>query len=179
MPSGHRIHIYATRQDWTRVLSSLEEAISVKYVPYGNFPTRTVQQIAKFTSLPLLGEALSDSAVLEPKYLVTEKNDSISVRPIQLYNGTTSYAVDLLWNPNALVISFGGLTSSEQALLAGEISTLKWPDPIFQYLSKTVKREFAVVKAFRVGAEAMKLFQAGCRLTNSLQSPPEYDLSLD
>jgi hypothetical protein len=48
---------------------------------------------------------------------------------------------------------------------------------LFRAYANVVTKLFSRIKAFWVGPEARKLLAAGCRLTQSADSPEEYDLT--
>jgi hypothetical protein len=47
---------------------------------------------------------------------------------------------------------------------------------LFRAYSNAIARTFTRIKAFWVGPDAGELLAAGCRLTQSADSPPECDL---
>src|SRR3989304_2597719 len=75
---GQRLLIFATKRDWTTVLSLFEGALSVKYVESGMFPQADPTQYASFHDLPNFGEAMKGDAMQERTYLVIRKDAPIN-----------------------------------------------------------------------------------------------------
>jgi len=172
--------LFATTDDILPVLLDVEKKWRITYTPVGHFDTPAVKSFFSARDLPsLFLGAPYESAVLCPRYLVTELDAVVTSRKIAQDNGVTVWCIDQLENSGSTVISLGGLYE-ESVLLRGEIRTVH-RDPEAKRLQRAfdvgVQKNFTKIKAFRVGRNAEALLDKGVRLTAAKQSPPSYDLS--
>lgn len=178
---GQRLLTFATKGDWTLVLSSLEQVLQVKYVESGMFSDPNPAVYQSFRELPRFGEAVWGEDGAEQRYLILKQDAPIYSRSVRPNTGETRYAMDHDNNLESVIFSPGGLFQKSRAVISGEVSKLsKLPaaEEIFSTLSKLVKKHFPAIQVYRVGAEARMLGTQGYRLTASISSPVEYDLSL-
>ena len=177
---GQRLLTLATKGDWAPVLFSLEQVLQVKYVQSGMFSDPNPAVYESFRELPNFGEAVWGEDGAEQRYLILKRDAPIYSRSVRLNTGETRHAIDHGNNPESAILSPGGLLQKPKAVISGEVSRLsKLPtaEEIFSIVSKLVKKHFPAVKVYRVGAEARLLGTQGYRLTASIGSPVEYDLS--
>jgi len=93
--------------------------------------------------------------------------------------GGTRYAVDQQENPNSITFLHGGFYSN--ILLYGKIGTVsdtKSSKTIFKAFSSIIKSRFRKYDVYYIGPDAEKFSRSGGRLTESAQSPREYDFVL-
>jgi hypothetical protein len=69
----NQILFYATAQDLSRVLSSLEAHKDLQYTPAGLFDSKELQTYLSYRDIPDLGRAFHRSAVANRRYLVSLK----------------------------------------------------------------------------------------------------------
>ena len=101
-------------------------------------------------------------------------------RAVRLNTGEMRHVIDHDNNPESVIFSPGGVFDTQGAVIQGEVSKLSKLDAaenIFRALSKTIKKYFGSIRGCRVGPEARLLHNKGYRLTASIRSPVEYDLS--
>ncbi|HOX07365.1 MAG TPA: hypothetical protein PK280_13260 [Planctomycetota bacterium] len=173
-----QIHFFALKEDILPVLEVVEAQGALKYVLTGNFTKPGLEVYSCGAELPDLGRPTSGSATGCASFLVTGSATPVNVRPIEASDGTTRYCVDQLINSDVVGFSSGGLWS-EDIVLPGRVSTV-WDSDASQGLMKRFKaalrKRFTRVQAFLVGPAALKLLDAGKRLTSGAQCPREYDL---
>lgn len=111
-------------------------------------------------------------------YLVFEAGQRLKVRAVPQRAGGVKYAVDQLENPATITLSTGDRPVADR-LIAGRIATAS-ADPVSRRLMTLFARElrtrFHRIKSYSVGPEAMRMLDAGARLSSLEKSPPEYDL---
>ncbi len=178
-PKGQRFLTFATKNDWTPVLSALEQILSVKYIESGMFPHPSPRVWESFVELPNFGEAVMGDAVQEREYMIMMKDTPIYSRSVRLNTGEMRYVADHGNNPESVIFWPGGIFREQKAVISGEtskLSSLATTEEIFRALSKLIKKHFPAIKAYRVGPEARSLQNEGYRLTSSIHRPIEYDL---
>lgn len=177
---GQRVHTFATKNDWAPVLSALEEALHVKYLESGMFSEPEPATYGTFRALPRFGEAVWGDAVQERRYLILRKDAPLYSSAVRLNTGETRLVADHENNPESVIFSPGGVLQLPKAVIQGEVSKLSRLDTaenIFRTLSKLIKQYFGSTRGCRVGPEARHLHDKGYRLTASISSPVDYDLS--
>jgi len=174
------VHFFATSEDLLPVLEDVERRIPIKYTLTGHLNTPHVESFESAKELPALFQpAPFQSAIACPTYLVTEAATPVTLRPFTLVSGQRQWAVDQLFNPDSVTLSPGGLFG-DNVLLYGRVATAHKTavsGRLLRAYSSAFRKHFAMVKAFRVGAQAEKLLDGGYRLTAAQQCPAEYDLA--
>jgi hypothetical protein len=165
--SKTQIPIYATPEDWLNLVASVSSKRSLKLVKMGLFATPIV-------------EVLDDPRKLEPfaGYLVLDKASEVSTRAIAQRNGDIKHAVDQLDNASSVVLNVGGMADHER-LVAGQLGTVRAEQAaqeLYTLFAREIKKQFVKVKSYYVGPQALRLLDAGARLTPTRKSPQEYDL---
>jgi hypothetical protein len=172
-------YFFATADDLLTVFSRVEGKRDVIYTLMGLFESRPVEAFRGGEELPSLWRAPEGrSTVCCSAYLVTPAGVAVNVRQVPQRGGGMRYAVDQLANPDSMEINHGGRPEAG-VLLAGRVSTCTGTNlsvALFRAYANAIARTFTHVKAFWVGLEARELLAAGCRLTQSADSPIEYDL---
>jgi hypothetical protein len=198
---------FATKSDLTNLAGRIENAIPVKYVRKGVFPTPATEAFSHLTDIPNLGKAASPSAVACDAFLVCAPETIIKLRPLKAvsqssldtrsvqiggkefavdkrsWSGSVDrsrFAIDQLENPDTIVLSTGGAWNGD-TILNGSVGTASKSKAAQEWMNRfhsALKSEFAKIKAFYVGPEALDLLNRGWRLTGAVQSPAEFDLRL-
>src|SRR5512146_246982 len=96
---GSTVLLYATRNDLIPGLTSLEDALPVKYVRSGVFPNKEPIVCETFSGIEDLGTCPTADAVRCAAYLIMPKAADISARSFRLRTGETRYAIDHAENP--------------------------------------------------------------------------------
>jgi hypothetical protein len=171
---------YATKADLLQIFAVAEASTLLKYARTGRYAQPQPPIFASGASIPELGTADNDASIACDSYLVLDRSTDAQVRPVQERDGTTSFFVDQLINPDSIVITAGGIRAPG-VLLSGRIGTAS-DSPRSQALMKLFagpfRKRFRRVKAFWVGPDALIELERGTRLTMAAGSPAEYDLKL-
>lgn len=161
--SKKQISFFATRADVNRVVEAWK-VNDVHFVRAGMFAGPQVETVL----------------VLDPleSYLAVPSAAAVKVRAIPQRSGGVLYGVDQVENPQGVSIQTGGQVLDCQ-LVAGQIgaSDSEVSDRLYRLLVTTVRKHFDKIKSYYVGAEAVKLLDAGGRLSPTAKSPKQYDLS--
>lgn len=173
-----QILFYATREDLLPILEFVESGRLLKYTRTGRHPRPKPEVFLSGASIPEIGTANNDSSIGCESYLILGQTIDVSIRQIQQTDGTTSYLVDQLVNPDSVVITAGGVRTPH-VILHGRVGTAS-DSPQSQDLMKTFasafRKRFRKVKAFWVGTHALRRLEGGTRLTMAVSSPTEFDL---
>lgn len=102
----------------------------------------------------------------------------VPTRVVPQRRGGEKYAIEI---GDVCGVAIGGCRHIVgQRLLAGQIAPIGdgvSASEIYTLFNKTIKRSFTKIHSYYVGAEALRLFEGGTRLTPSEKSPPQYDLA--
>lgn len=173
-------YFFATADDLHPVFSRVEAKREVLYTQIGVFEARPAAGLPRGEGLPTLRLAPEGRSTVQcSAYLVTPARVIVNVREVPQRAGGVRYAVDQLMNPDSITINHGGRLEPD-VLLAGWVGTCTGGDvsaALFRAYTSAIARTFIRVKAFWVGPEARKLLASGRRLTQSADSPAEYDLA--
>ena len=174
-----QILFFALKDDLLSVLDAVECDGPLKYIRMGQSPKSDYESFAYGAEIPNLGKATADSAINCESFLITERQVPVKVRPIKTTAGTERYCVDQLFNPDSITLTPAGVWSQD-VLLYGRVATVS-QSAISQALMKrfnsAFRAKFSKVKAFWVGRNARAFLNDGKRLTISVQSPHEFDLT--
>jgi hypothetical protein len=176
------LQFYTLRGDILGVLERVESNGMLKYTRTGHFPKSTANDAVDIfntgASIPNLGRASAASAVACESFLVSEPDTPINFRNLKGRN-IDRISVDQLLNPDSVMFTPGGLWN-EDVVLHGRVATAS-ESQISQLLMRrfqeALRERFTKIGLFYVGPGALKLFEAGKRLTIAVQSPPNCDLA--
>jgi hypothetical protein len=171
---------YATAQDLSGVLSSLEAQKDLQYTLAGMFDSKELQTYFSYRDIPDLGRAFHRSAVANRQYLVSLKGTVLRIRDVPQYSGGILFAVDLSLNGDSIVFSPGGRHSND-VMLYGMIGTLSPPPSVasknlYTFVARAFRKDFKKVREYFIGPEALDLMASGVRLAMDATSPAEFDL---
>jgi hypothetical protein len=175
------IHFFATKRDLEAVLEAVESQRPIKYVEAGMFDKPETRTVSTGLQIPNLGFAPSGTNVGEPFWLVIDAEAKVEVETVPQRRGGTRYSIDPRLNPESVVVWPGGVFN-EAAVIAGQFATAMTNSTSMELQGmfvREIRRQFKRIKSFSVGPEAEQLFNAGYRLTSSVKSPSETDLSWD
>jgi len=179
MPKSKSIHFFATKRDLEAVLTKVESQRSLKYTEAGMFDSPETRTFVSGSQIPNLGLAPSGDNNLEPFWLITDANAKVQIEVVPQRRGGTRYGIDPGLNPESLVIWPGGIFE-ESCVIAGQVGTAKMNHisiELANLVAREIRRQFKRIKSFFVGPEAEQLLDAGYRLTTSVKSPRECDIS--
>ena len=172
-------YFFATADDLLPIFSGVEGKRHVVYTLMGLFESPPVAAFTRAEELPTLQQPPAGrSTVCCSAYLVTPAEVVVRVREVPQRAGGIRYAVDQLVNPDSMEINQGG-RPEPGILLAGRISTCTSTTAstaLFRAYANAIARTFTRIHGLWVGPAARELLVAGCRLTQSADSPTEYDL---
>lgn len=171
---------YATAQDLSEVLSSLESQKDLQYTLAGMFDSKELQTYLSYRDIPDLGRAFHRSAVANRRYLVSLQGTALRIRDVPQNKGGVLFAVDLSLNEDSIVFSPGGRYRND-VMLYGMIGALSPPPGaasknLYTFVAKGFRKDFKKVREYFVGPEALDLMASGVRLTLDATTPPEFDL---
>jgi hypothetical protein len=176
----NQILFYATAQDLSGALSSLEAQKGLQYTLAGMFDSKELQTYLSYRDIPDLGRAFHRSAVANRRYLVSLKGTVLRIRDVPQNPGGVLFAVDLRLNEDSIVFSPGG-RHRDDVMLYGMIGTLSPPSVasknLYTYVAKAFRKDFTKAREYFVGPEALDLMASGVRLTLDATTPPEFDLN--
>jgi hypothetical protein len=174
------IRFFALRDDILPVLEAVEHKSPLKYVRTGRFLTQQLETFSRGADIPDLGKAASESAITCESFLICDPALSITVRPVNQYDGVRSFHIDQLHNPDTITFSPGGLWTAD-VLLYGKFATVSasfsdYAKFLMNKFRYQVRKRFVPVQYGHVGLGAFRLLKAGKRLTIAEQSPRDCDL---
>jgi len=170
------IHFFATKDDLSAVLIAVEARLDVSYVECGLFDAADTQTFSTFQTLPDFYAA----GARERRFLVLLGKCHLSIREVPQRRGGVKYAVDQLANPGTAVLK-PGVEFNESLLIAGDFGTVHNDEDaslLIQAFATEVNRGFEHIKSYWVGPEARTRIECGARLTSSVHSPKDYDLTM-
>lgn len=159
--------LFATSEDWNNVVSNVLSKHPLAFVKMGMFDVPKA-------------EGLGDGENFTPfaSYLALESADKVIVRTVLQLNGDKKHAIDQLENPGSIILQVGGMDNDR--LVAGQIGTVRTEQAakdLYAVFLREIKKQFSKIKSYYVGPEAVRLLDAGRRLSPTSKSPPEYDLT--
>jgi hypothetical protein len=110
--------------------------------------------------------------------LVVDRGTAIVIRDVPQHAGGIKYAIDQLNNPDSTVLWPGGMHGSD-VLISGRIATTGLTSAakeLQREMIRAVTKDFRRIGTFWLGPDALRLFEAGARLTMATQMPSSYDL---
>jgi hypothetical protein len=172
------INFFALKGDLLQVLGELEAKRQVKYVQGGRLdgPKPEVWHVA--AELPRLGEATGDQQAACDDFLIVDRDVQVYVAKMTMLSGDERFDVNNGGNPDSIEFQPGG-EWTDGAIIAGRFATLhktQGSQALMRAVSSRIKKHFTRIRAYWVGPEALAAFRAGRRLTQAIQSPPEYNL---
>jgi hypothetical protein len=173
---------YATAQDLSGVLYSLEAQKDLQYNLAGLFDSKELQELQTYLSyrdIPNLGQAFHRSAVANRQYLVSLKGTVLRIEDVPQYSGGILFSISLKLNEDSIAFSPGGQYRND-VMLYGMVGTLSPPSAasksLYTFVAKGFRTDFKRVREYFVGPEALDLMAGGVRLAMDATSPPEFDL---
>ena len=172
------ISFFALRDDLLAVLEEVEGKARPVYTLAESYPSPTVSQLERASSIVTLGIAAGEQTALCVSYLITDALIEIQSRRIHRWDGSLVYVVDQSVNPDSVMLTAAGAWG-KSIIIAGKISSDSKTRAAEAWMRKyraAIKRRFTRIDAFWVGPAALIDFRKGRRLTIAEQSPLEYDL---
>lgn len=176
------IRFFALEEDVKMVLAEVESKNPLQYVETGVFPAASLGKLKvyeNFFEISELGIATHESAVGCASFLVSARGLLIQPDFYILNNGTKSFAINELYNPEAVTFHAGGRWKKD-IVLSGEIGTTHSTNGATKTLNafrRVIKKRFKRVRAYWVGPKALEALREGQRLAIAEQTPREYDLA--
>jgi hypothetical protein len=170
---------FATRGDVRLILADLRTPLA--FSPFGRQSTPKAKIFHSPEEIPNLGTATADSASASSMYLAYPASSALVARRIDTPGAQKhgAFAFDQLDNPDTVTFAPGGLWKNI-AIISGSVGTASNSPvarQIFNDFRRSIRSNFERIKSFYVGCEAVEFWRKGLRLTTSLKSPQEYDLS--
>jgi hypothetical protein len=177
MPNA--IHFFATRSDILQVLDALEASAALKYVETGSFTVPNALAFETARAIPALGTASAGDLNHIPHFMVMPFGHEVTPETVAQRGGGVRYIIRHVDHPGSITFVSGGQFGGD-VLISGEFGTSfasGGSRELFRKARTAVRREFLHVKSYWVGPEATALWRTGWRLTSSVRSPREYDLT--
>ena len=178
MYRGKQQHFFATGEDVHEILAKFEAVESIRYTPAESSNTPHVESYTSHTALPDLWVTTYPDAIAGQSYLITPAEEFPWPIETPQVKGGILYAIDQRSSANSIVFMPSGLYA-ERVLLYGKVSTICDSETalrLYKGLYGVIRRCFTKLEMYWVGNGAMKLLDAGYRLTIGAHSPAEYDL---
>lgn len=172
------INVFATRGDWGSLLSEVESTRPVHYAEAGVLDNPEPVVYRSASEIPSAGAGLATGAKRGVCLLMADVDVSFAVRTVRQKRGGARYAVDQQSNPDTVAV-FLGRQVGDQTILSGSVGTCtesKASAALLRILASAIRRKWVGIKSYGVGPEAVRVLDAGGRLTANLRSPREYDL---
>lgn len=192
MPKSKVIHFFATKRDLEALLTSVESHRPLKYVYAWMSDKPEVLILDSGLNIPNLGIAPSGENNGDPFWLITVANKQVEIKTIPQRRGGVRYGIDPESNPESVFFWPGGVFEGRlkwpggsfegRAVIAGQIGTGMINPTSLELMKmfvRTIRNQFKKIKSDYLGPEAEQLFDSGYRLTASVKSPKENDLSRD
>jgi hypothetical protein len=168
-------YFFATRSDLEAGIKSLEASKQLKYTLASDFLSPELEIFTSLLDLPDLGIATTGRQISEKDYLVVERDSEIILDEFHRRDGAVVFGVNQLLNPTSITFQPGGMFE-ERCLISGRIATCS-RDPrsieLFRFFSKGVLMGFVKYREgfYRLGPQALELFQKGMLLTSDIRQP--------
>lgn len=179
-----QILFFALREDLIPILEVVESKGPLKYALTGNFMATDlkggIRVLETGAGIPELGTASGDQQMACDSFLVCERDAEIRLRCFRGVDGDR-VCVDQFVNPDTVTFTPGGVWNGE-VVLSGRVATVSdtaVAQALMRRFKSAIKKAFTKVGAYYVGPNALVLLKSGRRLTNAVQSPPEFDLRAD
>jgi hypothetical protein len=172
-------HFFGTRADQLALLRAAESDQQFKYVVSGLFDLSEPEIYENGSDIPTLGIAKNENAINGYCYLVTKREEPISVREIPQRNGTIKHSISQQGNDNTVVFLHGGFF--DNVLLYGKIGTVsqtKASKDLYRRFLSAIQAQCERMGSYYVASEAQVFLRNGGRLTQAVQSPREYDVMI-
>jgi hypothetical protein len=179
MPKSKSIHFFATKRDLEALLSAVESQRRLKYVEAGMFNSPETATLMSGLQIPNLGFAPSGDHNHEPVWLITDRSVNVEGRAIPQRRGGMQYVIDQKVNPQSVTFSGGGVFE-KSCVIDGKVGTSTddaTAHELVNLFAREIRRHFTRIKSFFVGREAEQLLDSGYRLTISVNSSKDIDLS--
>ena len=171
---------HATRNDILPVISEVEAEHQLKYVPIGLFDEAQSVIFKSLVAKSALGISQHGDWNRDEIHMVLPTAATINYREVPQRRGGMKYAVDLLVNPCAVSVQFGGCYRDE-AIIAGRIgmtSREKCALELFSAFERAIKKNMTSRRGVPIGAEAMRLAEEGWRLATNVRMPKSHDFTV-
>lgn len=130
-----------------------------------------------------LSIASTGSQATGRRYLLVKPGATPIGRKVILRKGGHKFILDQKAWPASVYLKPGGSWASENAVVAGEVSTCsedEWSKELYRKISQQMRCDFTKVKSYLVGAVAISELRASKkRFTHNSNAPSEYDLRAD
>lgn len=175
-----QILFFATKEDLLPIFEFAEASDPLKYARTGRYALPKPKVLLSGASIPELGTANNDSSIGCDSYLILSQSSAVAVREMPQTDGSTTFIVDQLINPDSVTITAGGIRKPS-VLLHGRVATSSdstRSQELMKLFDSAFRKQFRKVKPFWVGNHALAQLERGTRLTVAVSSPSAFDLKL-
>ncbi len=171
------LRFFAVDGDLLPVFRDVEARADFKYLRTGHFShAEPLKPLTSGVDIPQLGNANCDSSIACDSYLACYADTVIALRPIN----ADMIGIDQLWNPDTVTLTPSGKRTDEVAL-CGRLATAsdsERANRLMRAFGTAIRKAFTRIEGYYLGPTALEWLKSGKRLTISVQSPPEFDVSL-
>lgn len=181
MARSRSVHFFATKHDLGSLLSAIESQRSVHYVRAGLLHEPQPLRCISWPDIPSLGIAPAGDTNLTPCWLIVDSDAEVGVEPVPQQGGGIRYAIDQRGTPHSVAFRPGGVFD-DASVIAGTAGTCtddRTSHELQALFTREIRHQFGRIREFYVGPEASTLADAGYRLTSSVKSPKEFDVTRD
>ena len=175
-----QIHFFLTKSDLIEILKVIYERYPF-VVSFLDRKSDTVQRYEFLDEIPNWGIAIEGNSIIEQSYYLIKPGEVPKYKDIELRKGGTMRLYEQGTQPDSIYLRTGGVMKSENIIISGNarqtVSKDQYFIEMYKLLISTIKKQCIRVHSFYVGKEANRLFDDRFRLTSSIGSPKECDLS--
>lgn len=176
---SQHIPFFATKEDILPVLKSIEALFDIQYAQCIRVPETGVPTYPSAEMIPDLSIAHAGDQNHNPFYMLIESGVTPITYSVKQRRGGVHVFLNQSSHLRSIILVPGGL-HGDNCVIAGNasnISTDPWARDLYKFVAKAIRKEFTKVRSYYVGRHAEHLLDEGWRLTSSVKSLTEYDLS--
>ena len=173
-------YFFGTRGDLEPGIRAFEAGTPVNYAQAGLFQTADVRLYCSALEIPEFGISPAGDRNHDPAFLIIPVGIELNVRGVPQRQGGVRYAVDQQYNSESIVARFGGLYR-EECLIQSEVGTIAGTPTsavLYRAFVNTVVRGFVKCRGYRIGSEALTLYESGYRFTDHAGASSDYDVKI-
>ena len=174
------IFFFLTKNDWTKVLESLEKSLQLKYIQAKAYSSKEIKEYNSLVEYEEFGINKSGDHQTE-SFMVLEKNENVRIREVQQVDGGMKYFVDQMENEKSVVLWPGGMHTNK-FFICGHMGTIHSDEKskkIFNLFQSAIKKQCNTkVGRYYVGNDAKTIYNDVRFITINTNQSREYDLKI-
>lgn len=162
-------YLIATQEDLRAGLERVEGALSLKYIKSGLFPDSTAVVFSSHREISELYGSVETETTKQTHYLVARVDEQVTARRIPQRRGGELYGIDLISNPDAIMVAFGGVYDAEWLVVSQLMSSYDARSHrLYREFRHLMTKGFIRMKRYLVGPQGNRLLQSGVRFCHSV-----------